>query len=103
MNKEMTREIATMVRDIIAVQYGADEIGDWEALTNWYSEINRDTEDDLEGLPFELHYSVTEVVDVVTSAMRQVYADIMRETNEALEQDSWETRYYSERDYGGRL
>lgn len=99
MNKEMTREIVAMVRDIIAAQYCADEIGDWEALTNWSSEMDRDLDD----VAFEQHYSVAEVMDVVVSAMRQVHADIERETNEALEQSRWETRYYHERDYGGRL
>ena len=98
MNKEMTREIVAMVRDIIAVQYGGDEIGDWEALTNWYAEVTRDND-----VAFEQHYSVAEIVEVIVSAMRQVHKDIERETNEALEQDRWETRYYHERDYGGRL
>lgn len=99
MNKEMTREIVAMVRDIITVQYLDDAIGSWEALTNWYSEMSRDLDD----VAFEQHYSVAEVVEVIVSAMRQVYNDIERETNEALEQDRWETRYYHERDYGGRL
>jgi hypothetical protein len=99
MNKEMTREIAAMVRDIIAVQYGGDEIGDWEALTNWWSEVSRD-EDDCD---FADHYSVKEVMEVIVNAMRQVYSDIERETNEALEQDRWETNYWNDRDYGGRL
>ncbi len=99
MNKEMTREIVAMVRDIIAVEYGGDEIGDWEALTNWYSEVESDADD----VSFERHHSVAEIVEIVVSAMRQVHADIERETNEALEQDRWETRYYHERDYGGRL
>ena len=99
MNKEMTREIVAMVRDLIAVEYGADEIGDWNALTNWYSEVERDADD----VSFEQHYSVAEITEIVVAAMRQVHADIERETNEALEQDRWETRYYHERDYGGRL
>lgn len=99
MNKEMTREIVAMVRDIIAAQYGGDEIGDWEALTNWYAEVTRD--DDV--VSFKQHYSIGEVTNLVVAAMRQVYNDIERETNEALEQDRWETRYYHERDYGGRL
>jgi hypothetical protein len=99
MNKEMTREIVAMVRDIIAVEYGADEIGDWNALTNWYSEVERDADD----VSFERHYSVAEITKIVIDAMRQVHADIERETNEALRQERWETRYYNERDYGGRL
>lgn len=99
MNKEMTREIVAMVRDIIAVEYNSDEIGDWEALTNWYSEMNRDLDD----VAFAEHYSVAEIVQVIVSAMQQVHTDIERETNEALKQALWETRYYNERDYGGRL
>lgn len=99
MNKEMTREIVAMVRDIIAVQYGADEIGDWEALTNWSSEIDRD----LDNVAFAEHYSVAEIMEVIVSAMQQVHTDIERETNQAIEQAQWETRYYHERDYGGRL
>jgi hypothetical protein len=99
MNKEMTREIVAMVRDIIADEYNADEIGDWEALTNWYSEMNRDLGD----IAFAEHYSVAEVMAIVVSAMEQIHTDIERETNQAIEQAQWETRYYNERDYGGRL
>ena len=99
MNKEMTREIVAMVRDIIAAEYNADEIGDWEALTNWSSEMDRD----LDVVAFAEHYSVAGIMEIVVSAMEQVHTDIERETNEALEQARWETRYFNERDYGGRL
>ena len=84
---------------IAGIAANANEIGDWEALTDWYSEMNRDLGD----IAFAEHYSVAGIMEIIVSAMERVHTDIERETNQAIEQAQWETRYYHERDYGGRL
>ena len=58
---------------------------------------------DLGDIAFAEHYSVVGIMEIIVSAMEQVHTDIERETNQAIEQAQWETRYYHERDYGGRL
>jgi hypothetical protein len=100
------------IRHIIANLWGGDEIGEDEAIINWWSEVlEAEGECDLAD-----HYSVVEVLDaiadfyrvvedkdVVVGAMRKIYAQIGREMRDAEEQARWETRYWHERDYGGRL
>ena len=97
MNMETTTDITNMVRDIIAQVYGADELGEWEAIANWYGEVS-DDECDLSE-----HHSKAEVMEIIVTAMNKVYAQVEREIKEAEEQARWETRYWHERDYGGRL
>lgn len=48
----------------------------------------------------ELDNNLGDIIAEVEKAMRK---RILREYEEAAEQASWETRYYHERDYGGRL
>lgn len=43
------------------------------------------------------------LADILAEVEKEMRKRIHREYKEAAEQASWETRYYHERDYGGRL
>lgn len=44
-----------------------------------------------------------ELLDFLVEVEMELNRRLEREYQAAAEQDSWETRYYHERDYGGRL
>lgn len=99
MSMKITTDITDMVRDLIAQEYGAEEVGEWEAIANWYSEVRRDKDE----CELKDHYSTAEIKEIIVMAMSKIYAQVEREIKEADEQARWETRYWHERDYGGRL
>jgi hypothetical protein len=92
---ETTTNFTEMVRGIIADAYDAQNIGEWQALFNWYDETNSDKAP---------HDTFADILNTrVIEAMTKIYKEIEKETRDADEQARWETRYWHERDYGGRL
>ena len=92
---ETTTNFTEMVRNIIADAYDAQNIGEWQALFNWYDETNRDKAP---------HDTFADILNTrVIEAMTKIYKEIEKEIRDADEQARWETRYWHERDYGGRL
>ena len=92
---ETTTNFTEMVRNIIADAYDAQNIGEWQALFNWYDETNNDKAP---------HDTFADILNTrVIEAMTKIYKEIEKEIRDADEQARWETRYWHERDYGGRL
>jgi hypothetical protein len=46
---------------------------------------------------------LNELYEIMRMATDEIRRRMERELKEALEQDRWETRYWHDRDYGGRL
>lgn len=83
------------VRQIIADAYDANNIGEWEALFNWYDETKNNK---------VAHDTFADILTTrVVEAMTEIYKEIEKEIRDANEQARWETRYWHERDYNGRL
>ena len=92
---EITTNFTKMVRNIIADAYDAQNIGEWQALFNWYDETNSDKAP---------HDTFADILNTrVIEAMTKIYKEIEKEIRDAVEMARWETRYWHERDYGGRL
>ena len=92
---EITTNFTKMVRNIIADAYDAQNIGEWQALFNWYDETNSDKAP---------HDTFADILNTrVIEAMTKIYKEIEKEIRDADEMARWETRYWHERDYGGRL
>jgi hypothetical protein len=85
------------------LQMGAVYPTMWHDLYDWYDEV-RD-------LDIADHYTIAELKelgvgytnDELITALNDIKVAIERDIREAEKQDRWETRYWSERDYGGRL
>jgi len=75
----------------------------WDNLYDWYDEV-RD-------LDISKHYTLAELRAVgvkyadedIIVALNDIRNAVERDIREAEKQDRWETRYWHERDYGGRL
>jgi tetrahydromethanopterin S-methyltransferase subunit H len=75
----------------------------WDSIYDWYDEV-RD-------LDIADHYTIAELRAVgvkyadedIIVALTTLRNAVERDIREAEKQDRWETRYWSERDYGGRL
>ena len=90
-----TTHFTEIVKGIIADAYDARNIGEWHALFNWYDETNSDK---------VAHDTFADILNTrVIEAMTEIYKEIEKEIRDANEQARWETRYWHERDYGGRL
>lgn len=93
--------IAECLADIL--QMGALYPTMWDSLYDWYGEV-RD-------MDITDHYTIRELKelgvgytnDELITALNDIKVAIERDIREAEEQDRWETRYWTERDYGGRL
>ena len=90
-----TTHFREIVKGIIADAYDALNIVEWHALSNWYDETNSDK---------VAHDTFADILNTrVIEAMAEIYKEIEKEIRDADEQARWETRYWHERDYGGRL
>jgi len=93
--------IAECLADIL--QMGALYPTMWNSIYDWYDEV-RD-------LDIADHYTIAELKelgvgytnDELITALNDIKVAIERDIREAEKQDRWETRYWHERDYGGRL
>lgn len=97
---ETTTNFTEVIKQLIADEYDARNIGEWQALINWFSEVQ---EAKNVGIGLKGHYSVAEIKSLIVEAMTEVYEMVEKEIRDADEQARWETRYWHERDYGGRL
>lgn len=97
---ETTTNFTEVIKQLIADEYDARNIGEWQALINWFSEVQ---EAKNVGIGLRGHYSVAEIKSLIVEAMTEVYEMVEKEIRDADEQARWETRYWHERDYGGRL
>lgn len=97
---ETTTNFTEVIKQLIADEYDARNIGEWQALINWFSEVQ---EAQNVGIGLKGHYSVAEIKSLIVEAMTEIYKEIEKEIRDADEQARWETRYWHERDYNGRL
>jgi hypothetical protein len=95
-----TTNFTEVIKQLIADEYDANNIGEWQALINWFSEVQ---EAENVGIGLRNHYSVAEIKSLIVGAMTEIYEMVEKEIRDADEQARWETRYWHERDYGGRL
>lgn len=97
---ETTTNFTEVIKQLIADEYDARNIGEWQALINWFSEVQ---EAKNVGIGIRNHYSVADIKSLVVDALTEIYETVETEIRDADEQARWETRYWHERDYGGRL
>jgi hypothetical protein len=103
--ESMSITIKNRIAEYIAgiLQMGAVYPTMWHDLYDWYDEV-RD-------LDIADHYIIAELKelgvgytnDELITALNDIKVAIERDIREAEKQDRWETRYWHERDYGGRL
>jgi hypothetical protein len=97
---ETTTNFTEVIKQLIADEYDARNIGEWQALFNWYDEV-REAQNG--GIGIRNHYIVDDVKSLVIKAMKEIFEELETEVSDAENQAQWENRYYNERDYGGRL
>lgn len=97
---ETTTNFTEVIKQLIADEYDARNIGEWQALFNWYDEVR---EAQNVGIGLKGHYTVADIKSLVVLAMTEIFEELETEIADAEKQAQWENRYYNERDYGGRL
>jgi hypothetical protein len=97
---ETTTNFTEVIKQLIADEYDARNIGEWQALFNWYDEVR---EAQNVGIGLKGHYTVADIKSLVIGAMTEIFKELETEIADAENQAQWENRYYNERDYGGRL
>lgn len=97
---ETTTNFTEVIKQLIADEYDARNIGEWQALFNWYDEVR---EAQNVGIGLKGHYTVADIKSLVIGAMTEIFKELETEISDAENQAQWENRYYNERDYGGRL
>ena len=95
-----TTNFTEVIKQLIGDEYDARNIGEWQALFNWYDEVR---EAQNVGIGLGGHYTVAEIKSLVIEAMTEIFEELETEIADAEKQAQWENRYYNERDYGGRL
>jgi hypothetical protein len=97
---ETTTNFTEVIKQLIADEYDARNIGEWQALFNWYDEVR---EAQNVGIGLKGHHTVADIKSLVIGAMTEIFEELETEIADAEKQAQWENRYYNERDYGGRL
>jgi hypothetical protein len=97
---ETTTNFTEVIKQLIADEYDARNIGEWQALFNWYDEVR---EAQNVGIGIKNHGTVADIHSLVIGAMKKIFEELETEISDAEKQAQWENRYYNERDYGGRL
>ena len=97
---ETTTNFTEVIKQLIADEYDARNIGEWQALFNWYDEVR---EAQNVGIGLKGHHTVADIKSLVIGAMTEIFEELETEIADAEKQAQWENRYYNERDSGGRL
>ena len=77
---ETTTNFTEVIKQLIADEYDARNIGEWQALFNWYDEVREARN---VGIGIKNHYTVADIHSLVIEAMKEIFEELETEISDA--------------------